>query len=203
MIAQLEGAIAQIDAGLAKARQGQSQLDSAASKLADARTQLDDMRRLAVVAADASAIGVRASEYQRSLAVVRAPADGVLARVAHVGDVLAPGATVAEIREPVPERIRTWLAPADLRRIAQGDPARVSGDWLASGRSLTGHVTDIGQRADYPPTSFATKDVHLTRAVPVEITVQRAGSARALSRNAPPPGAPVDVTILPRTKQSP
>ncbi len=33
----------------------------------------------------------------KNQAIVRAPADGVVTSVAHVGDVLAPGATVAEL----------------------------------------------------------------------------------------------------------
>lgn len=204
-IAQLKGALSQIDAGLAKARAGQSKLDAAGSKLADARTQLRDLHDLAVIAADASAIGVRAAEYQRSLASVRAPAAGEVVRIARVGDVLFSGATVAEIREATPPRVLTWLSAEDATRIAIGDRAHVGADWFKSGAALpTGRVTDIGRRADYPPTSFSTKDVHLTRAVPVEVTLDGVPelSARS-SAGALPPGTPVDVTILPNTAGRP
>ena len=205
MIAQLEAAIVKIDAGLVKAQAGLSRLASAGATLADARVQLGDVRVLARVAAGASAIGVRVAQYQRSLATVRAPASGAIVRVASIGDVLAPGATVAEIRDASIASVQTWLAPDDLPRVAEGDRVYVYGDWFASGAwLLRGHITRIGQRADYPPSSFATKDVHLTRALPVEITLDgHPGTAGYPSAETLPPGAPVDVTILPKTAPRP
>ena len=43
----------------------------------------------------------------------------------------------------------------------------------------------ISDRADYPPSSNVTDEVHLTRAVPVDVTTQ----------NPLPPGVPVEVTL--------
>jgi hypothetical protein len=58
---------------------------------------------------------------------------------------------------------------------------------------LEAEITLIGDRADYPPTSFATDEVHLTRAVPVRLTLTRSsGQPQPL-----PPGAPVDIEIVP------
>jgi hypothetical protein len=58
---------------------------------------------------------------------------------------------------------------------------------------LDAMVTLIGDQADYPPTAFATDEVHLTRAVPVRLTLTRSsGQPHPL-----PPGAPVDLEILP------
>jgi hypothetical protein len=54
-------------------------------------------------------------------------------------------------------------------------------------------ITLIGDRADYPPTAFATDEVHLTRAIPVRLTLTRSsGQPQPL-----PPGAPVDIEIRP------
>ena len=198
-IAQLEASIVKIDAGLTKARQGLSRLTSARSTLADARTQLRNLLSVARVTADASSIGVRAAEYQRSLAVLRAPVDGVILQIADVGDVLAPGAAVARVREPVATRVLTWLPPEDLQRTAEGDRVRITGDWFSSDAPVRGRITRIGKRADYPPTAFATKDVHMTRAVPVEITVDHTPAGGGPSSGSLPPGTPVDVTILPRS----
>jgi len=188
-IAQLEAGIAKIDAGLARARAGLARLSAARGTLADARVQLRDLRDLVSLAADASALGVRASEYQRSLATVSAPADGVVVRVASIGDVLAPGATVAVIRRARDERVTTWIAPAELASVHVGDTVRVGVDWATGTRP--GRVSVIGARADYPPTSYPTKDVHLTRAVLIEIVMD--GDARAFKL---PPGAPVDVEFV-------
>ena len=205
MIAQLEASIAKIDAGLAKANDGLRKLASARSTLEDARTQLQDLRAVARVGADAAAIGVRTAAYQRSLAIVRSPGDGAVVGLVSVGDVLAPGATVARVREVSVPRVQTWLAPQDLARVAKGDRAYIYGDWFASGAGLlSGRVTEIGQRADYPPTSFATKDVHLTRGLPVEITLDGyPGTAGQPTADTLPAGAPVDVTIRPNTARVP
>jgi hypothetical protein len=117
---------------------------------------------------------------------VRAPVDGVVVSVASAGDVLSPGATVAVIRRSRAVRVTTWIASAELRDVGLGDEVTVRGDWGAGAR--TGHVSIIGPRADYPPTAYPTKDVHLTRAVPVEVVMDGGGRGFPL-----PPGAPVDV----------
>jgi len=185
-IAQLEAGIAKLDTGLARARAGLTKLSAARSTLADARVQLRDLRDLVGLAADASVLGVRAAEYQRSLATVSAPIGGVVVRVASAGDVLAPGATVAVIRRAGDERVTTWIAPAELGNVHIGGAVRVRVDWATGTRR--GRVSVIGTRADYPPTSYPTKDVHLTRAMPIEVVMD--DGVRGFSL---PPGAPVDV----------
>jgi hypothetical protein len=59
---------------------------------------------------------------------------------------------------------------------------------------LDAEVTLVGDRADYPPTSFATDEVHLTRAVPVRLTLT---GLVGQPRPSLPPGAPVDIEMLP------
>ena len=76
-----------------------------------------------------------------------------------------------------------WLAPAELARVCTGDSATILGDWMTQGVRAT--LTRIGTRSDYPPTSVATDEIHLTRAVEVEFT-----ATQQL-----PAGVPVELTI--------
>jgi multidrug resistance efflux pump len=193
-IAKLTTALAKIDTGLAQVSSGRVQLASASTKLSDARRQLRDLRRLARVAVDGAEIGVQVAKYQRELTVLRSPADGTVVRVASVGDVLAPGATIAEIRRDGPPRVTTWLAPEELGSVSVGTEAEVRADWFPGGlgsKPITGRVTNISTQAEYPPTSFATSEIHLTRAVRVETTLSDTAEQPAL-----PPGTPVDVRFL-------
>jgi len=198
-IAKLTAALAKIDAGLAKVASGRAKLSSAGAKLSDARVQLTDLRRLARAGVDGAKVGVQVAEYQRSLAVLRSPVDGTVVRVVAVGDVLAPGATAAEIRRSGPPRVTTWIAPEQLADIEVGTQVEVSADWFPTGVSdgrgpispIPGRVTSIGTRAEYPPTSFATSEIHLTRAIRVEMTLSPSAEQPAL-----PPGTPVDVRFL-------
>ncbi|MDO9556143.1 MAG: HlyD family efflux transporter periplasmic adaptor subunit [Coriobacteriia bacterium] len=193
-IARLTAALAQIDAGLAKVSAGRAQLSSAGAKLSDARRQLRDLRRLAVVGVDGAKIGVWMAEYQRETAVLRSPVDGVVVSVVSVGDVLAPGATVAELRRSGAPRVSTWLSPEELGQVDIGTAVAVRADWFPPGPGgvpIKGQVTRISTCAEYPPTSFATNDTHMTRAIRVETTLSEATGQPAL-----PPGTPVDVRFF-------
>ena len=54
--------------------------------------------------------------------------------------------------------------------------------------AIAARVTRIGTRAEHPPSYLATKEVHLTRAVPVRVTLDDTSTALA-------PGTPADVTF--------
>jgi multidrug resistance efflux pump len=191
-IPKLEDAIAKIDAGLTKARTQRTKLHKARAKIIDARAELRRTRKLVVVAAHAAKVGVDIAENQKLLATVNAPASGVVVQAPTVGDVLAPGATIAAIREGDATSVTTWLSAAQLAQVCLGSQASVRADWM-TGDTLGAMITLIGDQADYPPTAFATDEVHLTRAVPVRLTLTRSsGQPQAL-----PPGAPVDIEILP------
>ena len=158
-----------IDAGLAKARDGRAQLDEAAARIVDARRALRHRKDQAEIAARTARIAVQAARRQLGDATVTAPVDGVVVRVAAAGDVLAPGATLVSIRPDAAPRATVWLAPDELARVCAGDAASVVGDWM-TGDGVPATLTRIGTRSDYPPTSVATEEVHLTRAVEVEFT---------------------------------
>jgi multidrug resistance efflux pump len=191
-IPRLEQAIGQIDAGLAKARAERTKLRKARIKIIDARAELRRTRKLAVVAADAATVAIDVAENQQLLATVHAPATGVVVDAPMVGEVVAPGAAIATIRDGPTTSITTWLSPTQMAQVCLGSQASVRADWM-TGQPLGAMITLIGDRADYPPTAFATDEVHLTRAVPVRLTLTRSsGQGQSL-----PPGSPVDIEILP------
>ncbi len=193
-IPKLERSIRQIDEGLAQARTQRTRLRKARSKIIDARAELRRTRKLAVVAADAATVGIDVAENQKLLATVTAPASGVLVHAATVGEVVAPGTTIATIRQAAASSLTTWLSPAQVAQTCLGAQALVYADWM-NGQPMDAMITLIGDRADYPPTTFATDEVHLTRAIPVRLTLTRSsGQPQPL-----PPGAPVDIEISPAT----
>lgn len=187
--AQLRAGIAQIDAGLAKLAAGRTKLSSASAKASDAKVLLQDLRKVVVVAAGASSVGVDVARYRRSLAEIRSPFDGVVLSTARVGDQLSPGATVATIRRAGPVRVTTWVTPEQAAGLRLGGVARTQTDTFEGGGAQErGRITRIGVRAEYPPTSLATQEIHMTRAVPIEITLDQG----LLGYN---PGLPVDVYL--------
>ena len=189
-IPTLERAIVMLDRGLDKARNQQATLRKARHRIVDARAGLRRARRLAVIAAEAARAGIDVARNQLRQATVTAPVAGVVVDIVSVGQLLAPGAGVTTIREDVGPTVTSWLAPDQLSTVCPGTHAQVSGDWMPPDQRASATVSVVGQRADFPPTSFATDEVHLTRAVPVTLNIQSAVNQPAL-----PPGAPVDVTI--------
>ena len=180
-IGQLSKGIGTIDSNVAKARDGVRKIDDGLAKLADARAGLKRTRKLAVIAArDTTAVD--AASVARTQAIVRAPTDGIVTALAHVGDVVAPGATVARLTRPA-LIVTTWLAPEQAAQVCLGGGATVGLDSLAA--TVDGHVSRILPLAAYPPSYHTTDQVHLTRAVPVEVTVD----------SALPAGVPADVRL--------
>jgi multidrug efflux pump subunit AcrA (membrane-fusion protein) len=193
-IPRLENAIHKIDDGLAKARSKRTKLRKAKTKIIDARSELRRTRKLAAVAAQAATVGIDVAENQKLLATVTAPASGLVVYAASKGQVVAAGATVAKIREGTPNSVTTWLSPVQVAQICLGSQASLRADWMHTTGVVDAEVTLVGDRADYPPTSFATDEVHLTRAVPVRLTLTEPSGH---SHPSLPPGAPVDIEILP------
>ena len=177
---QLKKGLATIDTNVRKARDGLKKIDDGLRKIADARAGLKRARTLAVIAA-ADTTGVDVAKRQ---AVVRAPSDGVITAIAQAGAVLAPGATVATIARPATV-VATWLAPEEVADVCVGDAATVTLGSLPAPAS--GRLSRILPGATYPPSYHTTDRVHLTRAVPVEITVDAAL----------PPGVPADIRLTP------
>jgi RND family efflux transporter MFP subunit len=118
----------EIDAGVEQARQGLTKAErdlGRAEKLfagqAATREQLDD----ATTAAAVSRAQVRAAEFNRQHAVIRAPGDGrVLRRLAETGEMVAPGQPIFFLSgDRAGWIVRVGLADRDVVRIAPGDQA--------------------------------------------------------------------------------
>ncbi|HAM44704.1 MAG TPA: hypothetical protein DCM67_06790 [Propionibacteriaceae bacterium] len=184
-LTQITQAEPQLSRGLTKARSGLATLTTAAATITDARTQLTGLRDLARIAADTAKLSVDLAKVHRDQAVLTSPVTGVVVTIAHRGDRLAPGATVAEIRPVGASEVTTWLPPQDAAAVCVGNTATITGDWMAPGQSVPARLDWVAATADYPPTSTTTGDVHLLRAVEVQ-----------LSSNAElPAGVGVEITI--------
>lgn len=184
---QMKSGLSKIDDGLQQAGDGLGKLDDATDKVADARAQLIRLRRLALVAADLSGVVVDLAKAHRTEATVRSPAAGVVTRVAAVGDHLAPGAALVVLRRAGDATVTTWLSPAQVAGICLDDEATVHADWMGPDTVIAARVSRIATRADFPPTSQATDEIHLTRAFAVQLS-----SSETL-----PAGTPATVTIQP------
>ncbi|MGB7961760.1 MAG: HlyD family efflux transporter periplasmic adaptor subunit [Propionicimonas sp.] len=184
---QMKTGLGKLDDGLQKANDGLDKLDDATDTVSEARAQLTRLRRLVVVAADLSDVVVSIAKAQRGDASVTSPAAGVVTRVATVGQHLSPGAALVTLRRFGDATMTTWLSPTQAATVCVDDAATVHADWMSPGASVQARVTRIASRADFPPTSQATDEIHLTRAFTVWLT-----SSAAL-----PAGTPVTVTIQP------
>lgn len=205
-IAKADGGLTQLDAGLAKVTTGLAQLADGLAQLtskerevrtgretiaegratlADARRHLVALQTLADIAAQTASLAVTLAEQQRALTVVTTPVSGVVVATTTAGSLLPPGGVLLTIRADEPAVVTGWLAAAPELSVCLGNAARIRGDWMPPGTHLAATVTRIGDRADYPPSSHASDEVHLLRAVPVELTVP----------GWLPPGVPVDVVV--------
>ncbi len=185
-IEQIKTAQPKLKAGLQKAREGRRKLDDAGTKITDARGTLRDAQELARIAAEASGIPVEIARTQIALSELTAPVGGVVTSVAQVGDQLAAGASVVEIREDGPSTVAAWLSPAEAAQMCPGEAAKITGDWMPAGTWVDASLSRLGDTYTYPPSDKTTNEIHLTRALEVQFT---ATSAQL------PPGVPVDVTI--------
>lgn len=184
-VEQLQTALGRLDSGLVRARAQRRNLTAADSRLADAAKQARDLRELARIGVAAARVSVRLAQAQERDATITAPAAGVVTRLPRLAEVLAPGATLVVVSQPA-VRVAAWLPPAQAARLCPDDTAIVTADWLPAAREA--HITAISPTAEYPPTHQATGEVHLTRAIRIEVTVAGAGL---------PAGAPADLSLTP------
>jgi RND family efflux transporter MFP subunit len=144
----------EIDAGVEQARQGQTKAErdlGRAEKLyagqAVTREQLDD----ATTAAAVARAQVRAAEFNRAHAVIRAPADGrVLRRLAETGEMVAAGQPIFVLSgDNAGWVVRVGLADRDVVRLADGDRATLE---LAAypGVAIAATVDEIASAATPP-----------------------------------------------------
>jgi HlyD family secretion protein len=186
-LAQLTAGIAKIDAGLAQARSGLAKLDDASATTADARSALRGVRGVAREATGATAVAIRLAEAQRDLTVLYSPVNGVVDASARSGESVISGAPVVSIRPDASSAVDVYLPPERLGDLAVGDSAIVEID-SHPGQRHPATVTMIGARAVYPPSWMSTTEVHMTRALPVRVTLDDPEVVL-------PAGTPADVTL--------
>jgi RND family efflux transporter MFP subunit len=146
-----ELSLAEIDALVTAAREGRdkAQRDVARAErlLADSvatRSQVEDAR----TQLDVASAQLRAAEFNRQYAVIRAPASGiVLRRTLEAGQLVAPNVPLIVVRT---ERrglvLRAAAADRDAVRLKAGDAATVEFDAFP-GRSFTGRIERVGVAA--------------------------------------------------------
>lgn len=186
-IAELTEALGKVEAGLAEARSGLTRLDDASAQTADARAALTGVQRTARAALDGRDAAIEIASAQLDLAVLHTPVDGIVVATVQRGEAVATGAPVVVIRPSAPSAIDLWVTPQTAAALSVGQDARVRID-SRPGESFSARVSTIGMRALFPPTWSATTEVHLTRAIPVRVTLT--DDTVWL-----PPGTPADVEI--------
>lgn len=184
-LAQVNAALPKLTAGLKQAKAGLARLTKAFATLADARAQLRGLRDLAQIAAQTADIPVSVATAQLDQATITSPVAGVVTWTAGVGDRVISGAPVVTIRQTGPAKVTAWLSPSQLSQVCVGDAAAITGDWMTPGASVAASVHWISPTADFPPSSTATDETHLTRAVRVEL----------LASGELPAGVPVEISI--------
>ncbi|WP_310475390.1 efflux RND transporter periplasmic adaptor subunit [Sandarakinorhabdus sp.] len=146
-----------------------------------------EQARATMVAAQARA---RAAGFDVSLAVLRAPASGiVLARPGEPGQIAQPGQAVLTIGEMNQGFVlRLPLADRDVARVRQGQPATVTIPALGA-VVLAGTVSEVGARGDDGTGTFR---VEVKLPADSRLASGQIGSAR-LTLGPAEPGAPISV----------
>jgi RND family efflux transporter MFP subunit len=146
----------EIDAGVEQARQAvhKAERDLARAKVllegkAATREQVDD----ATTGVEVARAQLRAAQFNRDHAVIRAPADGrVLRRLAEAGELVAPGQPIFLLSGDG-WVVRAGLADRDIVRVHDHDPASLTfGAW--PDRPLTAHVSELASAATPPVMTY-------------------------------------------------
>ncbi len=163
-----ELSLAEIDAQVSATREGrdkaQRDMTRAERLLADSvatRSQVEDAR----TQLDVASAQLRAAEFNRQYAVIRAPASGiVLRRALEVGQLVGPNASLIVLRTDRRGLVlRAAAADRDAVRLKAGESARVTFDAFP-GREFSGRVERVGVSA-----------MPMTGTYEVEIAVQSGG----------------------------
>lgn len=155
----------------------------------DVLARLDD-RLIQLQLEQADAASRRQLELQADRYVVRAPQAGLVTRVpGRVGEVVAPGATIAALADLHRLDVTLYVLERDLARVAVRQQVSLSAEGLP-GRSFAGVVTAIRPRAEFTPRNVQTARDRQNLVFGVKVRV--ANPDLALK-----PGMPVDGTFAP------
>ena len=178
--------LAKINKGLAQLPAAYAQINKAAKQLADAKVTLRDTKDVLKIVAKGSTIAITAANARLAFADVRTPVGGVVTFARLGGTVALVGAPLVRIRPDGPQLVDTYLTADQVAIVPVGTQADVTYD-SAKGTVLHGTVTTFASTYLYPPTSFPTSVVHMTRTLKTTITLDQGSSV--------PPGTPVDISI--------
>ena len=190
---KIDAGLVKVKAGFAAVKKGQLQLAKAkvqiangASQIATAKRQLRNAKDVLKIVAQGQSIGVLLAETKRDAATVLSPVDGVVTFARRSGTVAMVGAPLVRIHTDGPQRVDTYLTADEVAQVGLGSDAEITYD---SGQRTVVHgvISEMGSSYAFPPTSFPTQVVHMTRALKVTIELAEGSTA--------PPGTPVDVSI--------
>jgi X-X-X-Leu-X-X-Gly heptad repeat protein len=189
LIPKLRAALGQMDAGLVKLKQGLGKLATGATQLSSAKTQVTTARSVLGILAGASDIGVQLAQARVAQATITSPVNGLVTYARPRGQLAMVGTPVVRIRPDGPRLVDTYLAADQLALVRLGTPVTLTYD-SSPGTVTRGRITRLGTSSAFPPTSFPTTIVHMTRATRVTVTLDDGAAV--------PYGTPVDLTISTR-----
>jgi len=191
-LATIDANLAKVATGMAALPKASAQINTAASQLSDAKTQLKNAKSVLGIVADAQDVAVNLAKARRSQAFVRSPVAGVVTFARRSGTVAMVGAPLVRVAADGPQLVDTYLTAEQAATVDTGSNAEVSFD-SGRGAVLHGRVSLVGSAYVFPPTSFPTQIVHMTRALKVTVELDPGADV--------PEGTPVDVTLHTNTNR--
>jgi HlyD family secretion protein len=171
-----------------------SELAAAQSQVLQAQAALD---RLAPTADAIAVAQAQVRQAQDALAVLQvqasrltiaSPLNGVVAqRVAHVGEIAEPGASLLTVTQLDPVRLTIYVPEVRLGQIKLGDEIGIQVDSFP-GRVFKGKVIFIASQAEFTPRNVETKDQRVNTVFAVKLQIVNPDSALK-------PGMPADATL--------
>jgi len=183
MDAQVDEAKAQYDS--AQAAVGVAQAQLAALKAGPSEEQVA-VARAQVEQAEAA---LATLEVQLDKTVIYVPLDGtVVERVAHVGELATPGATLLTVANLDEVTLTVYVPEKDLGRVQLGQAVDVTVD-AYPGRTFRGQVIHIATEAEFTPKNVQTKEERVNMVFAVKVRIPNPDHALN-------PGIPADAVLV-------
>ena len=176
-VAAAEAQVRQAEAALRTARAGEETLAQRRADVAAAAAQV----------AQAEA-GARLLLTQQQNLIVTSPIDGVvIAKHASAGEIVAAGAPILTVADLDAVWVRLFIPLPHLGKVGLGQAVEVQTDAFP-GRTFTGAVTEIAQRAEFTPKNVQTQEERVKLVFAVKVTIPNPGHLLK-------PGMPADAVI--------
>ncbi len=193
---QLEQARLALETARAQEKTAQAAMTQAEKALAEARVALDEIhtREAEVEALHAQTLRAHAA-LEEAMALldqlkIRAPQAGVVVRrLAHVGEMLAPGAVLFDIVDLDRLYFQGYVPEADLGRIHLGQKGTLHVDGLAG--TVRATLRYVSSEAEFTPKEIQTRDERVKQVFAVKFYLDENPDHRYK------PGMPADLKLLP------